>query len=125
MLGSLAVALTAIAILLARPISAIFVSYDAELLNMTARAFSICATPFLVMWLNIYTSSVFTALNNGAISAAISFIRALVLPVLCILIMPMIWALDGVWYSLIGSEILSVFVSLAFLIGKKKVYHYL
>ena len=125
MLGSSAVVLTAIAVLLARPISAIFVSYDSELLAMTARAFTICALPFLVMWLNIYTSSVFTALNNGAVSAAISFVRALVLPVLCIVIMPMIWELDGVWYSLIGSEILRVFVALAFLIGKKKKYHYL
>ena len=125
MLSSSAVVLTAIAVLLARPISAIFVSYDAELLGMTARAFTICAAPFLVMWLNIYTSSVFTALNNGAVSAAISFMRALVLPVLCIVIMPMIWELDGVWYSLIGSEILSVFVSLAFLIGKRNKYHYL
>ena len=125
MLSGLAVVLTAIAVLLARPISAIFVSYDAALLNMTAGAFSICAIPFLVMWINIYTSSVFTALNNGAVSAAISFIRALVLPVLCIIVMPLFWKLDGVWYSLIGSEVLSVIVSLAFLIGKKKKYHYL
>lgn len=125
MLGSSAVVLTTIAVLLARPISAIFVSYDAELLDMTARAFAICAVPFLIMWLNMYTSSVFTALNNGAVSAAISFMRSLLLPTLCIVIMPMFWALDGVWYSLIGSEILSVFVSLAFLLGKKNKYHYL
>lgn len=125
MLGGSAVVLTAAAVLLARPISAVFVGYDAALLDMTAGAFAICAAPFLVMWINIYTSSFFTALNDGAVSAAISFIRALLLPVVCILVMPMIWELDGVWYSLIGSEILSVLVSLAFLIGKKKKYHYL
>ena len=125
MLGSSAVVLTTIAVLLARPISAIFVSYDAQLLDMTARAFAICAIPFLIMWLNMYASSVFTALNNGAVSAAISFVRSLMLPTLCIVIMPMIWELDGVWYSLVGSEILSVFVSLAFLIGQRKKYHYM
>lgn len=125
MLGGSAIVLTAIAVLLARPVSAVFVGYDAALLDMTAGAFAICALPFLVMWINIYTSSFFTALNDGAVSAAISFIRALVLPVLCITVMPAIWGLDGVWYSLIGSEILSVAVSLAFLTGKKKKYHYL
>ena len=112
------------AILLARPLASVFVSYDAELLDMTARAFRICAIPFLVMWFNMYTSCFFTALNDGAVSAVISFMRALVLPVACIIIMPMLWQLDGVWYSLVGSEVLGVFVSLYFLLAKRKKYHY-
>ena len=124
LLSSAAVVLTALAIELARPLSAIFVSYDVELLDMTTRAFVICASPFLLMWLNTYTSSFFTALNDGAVSAAISFMRALVLPTVCIVFMPMLWQLDGVWYSLVGSEILSVVVSLYFLLGKRKKYGY-
>ncbi len=124
MLSVSAVVLTAAAMLLARPISALFIGYDAELLKLTARAFKICSIPFLVMWFNIYASSFFTALNDGAVSAAISFLRALVLPVLCILTLPAIWKLDGVWYALTASEILSVFVSLAFMIAKRKKYNY-
>lgn len=124
LLGSAAVVLTALAIVLARPIASIFVGYDAALLDMTARAFTICATPFLVMWFNMYTSCFFTALNDGAVSAAISFMRALLLPVICIIVMPMLFQLDGVWYSLVGSEILGVFVSLYFLLGKRKKYQY-
>lgn len=124
MLASAAIVLTTVAIMLARPLSAVFVGYDAELLDMTTRAFRICAIPFLVMWFNMYTSCFFTALNDGAVSAAISFMRALVLPVICILLLPMIWELDGVWYSLAGSEILGVFVSLYFLLGKRKKYKY-
>lgn len=68
--------------------------------------------------------SFFTALNDGVVSAAISFMRALVLPVICILVMPMLWKLDGVWYSLVGSELLGLLVSFGFLIGLKKKYHY-
>ena len=124
LLGAAAVALTAIAMLLARPIATIFVGYDRDLLDMTARAFIICATPFLVMWFNMYTSCFFTALNDGAVSAAISFMRALVLPVLCIIVMPHFWGLDGVWYSLVGSEVLGVGVSLAFMLGMRRKYHY-
>ena len=124
MLSAAAAVLTALAMVLARPIASVFVGYDAALLDMTARAFTICATPFLVMWFNMYTSCFFTALNDGAVSAAISFMRALVLPVICIIIMPMFWQLDGVWYSLVGSEILGVFVSLFFLLSKRKKYHY-
>lgn len=124
LLGTTGVALTILAVLFARLLASIFVGYDAELLDMTAHAFTICCIPFLVMWFNIYTSAFFTALNDGAVSAAISFMRALVLPTLCIIIMPMIWKLDGVWYSLVGSEVLGVFVSLSFLLAKRRKYQY-
>ena len=124
LLSVAAVALTALAIALARPIASVFVGYDPALLDLTARAFVICATPFLVMWFNIYTSSFFTALNDGPVSAAISFMRSLVLPTVCIILMPMVWELDGVWYSLVGSEVLGVAVSAYFLLSKRKKYQY-
>jgi Na+-driven multidrug efflux pump len=76
------------------------------------------------MWLNIYTSSLFTALNNGSVSAAVSFFRSLVFPVLAILVLPAIFELDGVWYAMIASELLSIAVSLGFLFGLRKKYHY-
>lgn len=123
-LSASSVVLTTLAILLARLLASVFVGYDAELLDMTTRAFRICATPFLVMWFNMYTSCFFTSLNDGAVSAAISFMRALVLPVICIILMPMIWGLDGVWFSLVGSEVLGVFVSLYFMLSKRKKYNY-
>jgi Na+-driven multidrug efflux pump len=118
------VVLTGIALLLCRPISALFVGYDATLMSITVRAFYLCALPFLIMWLNIYTSSLFTALNNGSVSAAVSFFRSLVFPVLAILVLPAIFELDGVWYAMMASELLSIAVSLAFLLGLRKKYHY-
>lgn len=124
LLASSGIVLTALAVLFARPLSAVFVGYDEALLDMTVRAFTICCIPFLFMWFNIYTSGFFTALNDGAVSAAISFMRALVFPVICIIVMPMIWKLDGVWYSLVGSEVLGVFVSLFFMLSKRKKYKY-
>lgn len=124
LLGAAAVVLTVLAIALADTIASIFVGYDPALCQMTARAFRICAVPFLVMWFNIYASSFFTALNDGAVSAAISFVRSLVLPVICIIVLPMLWELDGVWLSLVASEVLSISVSLVFLLGKRKKYHY-
>ena len=124
LLAGSAVVLTAAAILLARPLARMFVGYDPALVELTGHAFTICAMPFLLMWFNIYTSSFFTALNDGAVSAAISFMRTLVLPVICILVLPMLWKLDGVWYSLAASEVLAVGVSLFFMLGKRKKYGY-
>lgn len=76
------------------------------------------------MWFNVYASSFFTALNDGGVSAAISFLRSLVLPVAAIIVLPLIWQLDGVWYALAGSETASIFISLTFLLAKRKKYGY-
>lgn len=117
-------ALTGIALLLSYPISLAFVGYDATLMDITVRAFFLCALSFLVMGINVYTSSLFTSLNNGAVSAAASFFRSLLFPALAILILPTIFGLSGVWYAMITSETLGMVVSVGFLIGKRKKYHY-
>jgi len=119
-----AVVLTSIAVIFSRGIASLFVGYDEQLLDLTARAFKICAIPFLFMWFNMYTSSFFTALNDGPVSAAISFMRSLILPVICIIVLPMIWHLDGVWFSLVASELIGLTVSLGFMLGKRKKYGY-
>lgn len=124
MLGGTGVVLTALAVIFARPISAIFVGYDGALLEMSTRAVAVCAIPYLVMWFNVYVSSLFTALNDGLISAVISFTRTLALPVACILLLPMAFRLDGVWYSLVASEVLSLTVSLTLLLRGRKKYGY-
>lgn len=124
LLGTAGLVLTTVAVTFARPLSAFFVGYDKGLLDMTTRAFAICAVPFLFMWFNMYTSSVFTALNDGLVSAIISFVRSLLLPVVCIIFMPMVWKLDGVWYSLVGSEVLALAVSLTLLLRGRKKYRY-
>ncbi len=102
----------------------IFVGYDAELLALTVHAFKLFSLSFLFAGLNIYTSSFFTALNNGVISAAISFIRTLVFQLAFVLLLPMILGTDGIWASSIVAEICAFIVSLVFLIIERKEYQY-
>lgn len=123
-LSTVSLVLTTAAVVFARPICAIFVGYDPALLELTVRAFKICAIPFLFMWFNMYASSFFTALNNGPVSAGISFMRALLIPVLCILILPHFFEIDGVWMSLIFSELIGTVVALILVVALKKKYHY-
>ena len=109
---------------LAAPLSEIFVGYDAELSALTCRAFHFYAFAFLLAGVNIYGSAFFTALNNGLISALISFLRTLVFQVAAVLIFPIFWEIDGVWLSAVAAELLSALVTIAFLAAKKKRYHY-
>ena len=109
---------------LARPLSLLFVGYDPELLDITVRAFAIFPFSFLFSGLAIFGSSFFTALNDGLTSALISFLRTLVFECLAVLLLPLVWGLDGVWLSTAAADALAVAVTLAFLAGKRKKYRY-
>lgn len=109
---------------LARPLSALFTGYDARLMDMTVHAFEIYSLSFLFAGGAIFGSAFFTALNDGVTSAVISFLRTLVFQVAAVLTMPLIWGLDGIWYSIVAAEAMAVAVTLVFLAAKRKRYHY-
>ncbi len=108
----------------ARPLSRIFVGYDAALLEMTVRAFRISALAYLLAGFNIYASSFFTALNNGTVSAVISFLRTFVFKLLLVLLLPVIFDLDGIWWASVLAEIGACILSAGFLVGMRKRYGY-
>ena len=124
LLGIVAIVMTLLAEVLAKPLASIFVSYDKELLEMTINAIRLYSLSYIISWFNIFASSFFTALNNGFISALISFVRTLVFQIACILVLPAIWELNGIWLSVVAAEILSVFVSIICFIKNKKKYKY-
>lgn len=117
-------AMLMISLLTCDPICRLFVGNDRELFEMTRFGFLINALSFLLAGFNIFGSSFFTALNNGLVSAVMSFLRTLVFQVGSVYLLSAIFELDGIWYSLIAAEVLSAIVTLIFLITKKKRYNY-
>ena len=109
---------------LARPLSLLFVGYEPEMMNITVRAFAIFSFSFLFSGIAIFGSSFFTALNDGLTSALISFLRTLVFQCLAVLILPLLWGLDGIWLSTVAADALAVAVTALFLVGKRKKYRY-
>ena len=122
--AAFAAAMFAAAQWLGRPLSLLFVGYDEGLLSMTVRAFSIFSFCFLFSGFAIFGSSFFTALNDGLVSAAISFLRTLVFQVAAVLLFPLVWGVDGIWLSIVAAEVLAVAVTAAFLWGLRKRYRY-
>ncbi len=112
------------AILLSGFLAGVFVGYDAALYEMTKRGFALYSLSFVVMGLNIYASSFFTALGNGLVSAIISFLRTLLFQVVAVLILPMILKLDGVWISIVVAELMALIVTAIFYATNKKKYGY-
>ena len=119
------VVLTILAIVLSSPLAKLFVGYDEELYELTRHAFSLFAYSFLLAGFNIFTSSFFTALNNGAVSAAISFMRTLIFQTSSVLIRPIFLGVDGIWWAITVAEVFAFILSLIFLFAKREKYHYM
>lgn len=118
------VVMTALTEALSLPLSKIFVGYDAELLSLTATGMKLYGLSFLIFGINIFASSFFTSLNDGLISALISFARTLLFQSICILVMPNLFGTNGIWLSVVVAETLALIVSITCLITKKKKYRY-
>ena len=125
LMASGGVLLTIAARLLAAPLARLFVGYDAGLFELTSHAFRLFSWSFLLAGFNIFASGFFTALNNGAISAAISFLRTLVFQTSSVLILPLLLDVDGIWWAITVAEIFAFLISLMFLYLKRNKYHYL
>lgn len=125
LMASGGVLLTIAARLLAAPLARLFVGYDAGLFELTSHAFRLFSWSFLLAGFNIFASGFFTALNNGAISAAISFLRTLVFQTASVLILPLLLGVDGIWWAITVAEIFAFLISLMFLYLKRNKYHYL
>lgn len=110
--------------LLAYPLSELFANYDPVLLEMTQHGFVIFSFSFLFAGFSIFTSSFFTALGDGLTSALVSFLRTLVFQVAAVLLLPLIWELDGIWFSIVAAELVAVLTSALFLVFKRKKYGY-
>lgn len=125
LMGITGVALTALAMALADPLARLFVGYDAELFALTSHAFRLFAWSFLLAGFNIFASGFFTALNNGGVSAAISFLRTLVFQSASVLILPVFFGVDGIWWAITVAEVFAFLISVLFLLAKRGKYHYM
>ena len=124
LLSILGICMTAAAELMAQPLAQFFVGYDPALMQLTISGFRIFALCFLFMGFAVFASGFFTALSDGLTSALISFLRTLVFEVAAVLILPNLLGIDGIWFSIVAADMLSVVLSFCFLAIKRKKYHY-
>ena len=124
LIGIFSVSMFVAAEILARPLSMLFVGYDQQLLELTLRGFLLYSFSFLFAGLAIFGSSFFTALNNGLVSAIMSFLRTLVFQAAAVMLLPLIWEVDGIWLSIVGAELMAALVTVVFLVTMRKKYQY-
>ena len=125
LVGSWGILLFILAQLLATPLAKLFVGYDSTLLAMTQIGFRIYSLVYLINGFNIFGSSFFTALNNGVVSAVISFLRTLVFQIGAVLILPVVFGgINGIWSSVTVAELLTLCITITFFVRQRRKYHY-
>lgn len=125
LVGSWGIVLFVLAQLLATPLAKLFVGYDSTLLAMTQIGFRIYSLVYLINGFNIFGSSFFTALNNGVVSAVISFLRTLVFQIGAVLILPVVFGgINGIWSSVTVAELLTLCITITFFVLQRRKYHY-
>lgn len=117
-------AMTALCELLAVPMILLF-GYNGALFDMTVRGLRLFSVYFTIAGISIFASSLFTALNNGLVSGIISFLRMFVFQIAAVLIVPEFLGLDGVWGAMNFSEVLSLAVSVTFILLCRRRYEYM
>lgn len=118
------VILTAIAELTAGILAKIFVGYEEELLAITVRGMRIYDIAFIMMGVNVFGSALFTALNNGKISALLSLVRSVVLEISMILLLPVIFGGQSLWAIVVVVELGSLMLTIAMMVKYRRFYKY-
>lgn len=124
LVGGAGVAMFAASQLFGGALVGVFVGYDPALVALTLHGFRIYSVSFLMAGFNIYGSAFFTALNNGKVSALVSFMRTLVFETSTVMLLPLVWGVDGVWSAIIVAEACALVLTVGFLVYLRKPYGY-
>ena len=124
LIGFTSAAMCILSVILARPFSVLFLQGAADLIPDAVHAFYIISVSYLFTGMAVFGSAFFTSLNNGIVSATISFLRTFVFEIGAVLLLPMLFGIDGIWYSVVFAELMAAVVGCIFMVVLRSRYNY-
>ena len=107
-MGAFGAVMTGLCMVLAEPISRVFVGYNEELTALATLALRLISLSFLLGGITTYSSSYFTGLNQGSASLAIAVVKGFVGPIAAVYLLPLLIGSDGLWLSTPAAEALAL-----------------
>ena len=117
--------LCASALLFSSPLAYLFVGYSAELTELAKYAFCVFSVYFALHGYNIFASGLFTAMNNGFISALIAFARTFLFQSAAVLLLPLLFGAGGIWWGAAVAEVSTLCISVYLVLRFRSRYGYL
>ena len=109
---------------LTRPLVSVFAAPENPVYDLAVTGNRICTAALLFIGFNIFASGLFTALSNGKVSAVLAFSRSFVFMMIAMLILPVIFGVDGVWLATPAAEFMAFVLSAGMLRKYAKRYGY-
>ena len=123
-IAGISLASFALSIGVTKPLVSVFTSPDNPVYGLAVSGNRLCSIALLFIGFNIFSSSMFTALNNGAVSAVLAFTRSFVFMVICLLLLPFLLRVAGIWLANPLAELMAAALGLAMFIKYKNRYGY-
>lgn len=123
-IGIISVTSVAVSTGITRPLVSVFTRPDNPVYDLAVTGNRLCSIALLFIGFNIFASGMFTALNNGIVSAVLAFTRSFVFMVICLLVLPMVFGVTGIWLANPLAELMAIALSLAMFIKYRKQYGY-
>ena len=102
----------------------VFTRPDSPVYALAVTGNRLCSIALLFLGLNVFASSMFTALSNGVVSAVLAFSRSFLFTVACVQLLPLLLGVTGVWLATPAAELLGLLMSAALLARHQKRYGY-
>ncbi len=110
--------------ILTKPLVSVFARPDNPVYGLAVTGNRICTIALFFIGFNIFASGMFTALSNGAVSAILAFSRSFVFMLITMLVLPVVFGVNGIWMATPAAELMALALSLGMFIIYRKKYHY-
>ncbi|MBS6194116.1 MAG: MATE family efflux transporter [Clostridiales bacterium] len=120
----ISVSSVALSIGITEPLVSVFTRPDNPVYDLAVTGNRICSLALLFIGFNIFASGMFTALNNGMVSAVLAFSRSFVFMVVCLLLLPLLFGITGIWLANPLAELLAVALGVVMFFKYRRLYHY-
>ena len=124
LLLSVGALMTLVSELSAGPAARLFVGYDPELTALTEHAIRLYMISFFIAGFNLFISAWFTGLNNGKVSAVVSFVRNLVFELGFVFLLPAILGSNGIWLAVDAADLCCLVLGVTLILAYRKRYGY-
>ncbi len=109
---------------LTRPLVSVFARPDNPVYDLAVTGNRICTIALCFIGYNIFASGMFTALSNGVVSAVLAFSRSFVFMLAAMIVLPLLFGVNGIWLATPAAELMALALS-AFMLRKyRKRYEY-
>lgn len=123
-IAGISVLTVAASFFLTKPLVSVFARPDNPVYDLAVTGNRICTAALFFIGFNIFASGMFTALSNGVVSAVLAFSRSFVFMLITMLVLPLVFGVNGIWLATPAAELMALVLSASLFFRYRRRYGY-